>query len=284
MTLLDATFCYDEAAHDPSDGDRKRHAAAVWEDFRGGMLTERQRRVLRQHSPKRRGEPVAFDSTGLRLADGSHVDAHVVVWATGYSTGLGELQFVRDGQPVALDTLRDQPLFQHCIVPMLPTVVIASHFFISQGPLRGHALAEYLTHHLCVRPRVEEDVMAAVARTNTVLTPLDRGIIFSPGYTHLLAKLVNDMCTAYVVERDEAGVPQVEPVMSYSSAIGPWMPCMLREGQIGIQSVLDLPNWMVHMTRLFVWRDSSKPIDLTLLPDGSQSTKVRAEEDVEEAR
>ena len=172
------------------------------------MAEDGQRRVLTRHGPKLRGEPTRFDARGLCLADGAHLPADVVVWATGYTTGLGSVDFLLDGQLVsdARDWLHPRALFHHCLAPSYPTLAVASHFFNAPGPIRGHALADYLVHHLCVRPPLPESVMHAAAGRNLVKTqPLDQGILSSRQYFSDLPTLWIDLGSARMCKRMRDG-------------------------------------------------------------------------------
>ncbi len=61
------------------------------------------------------GNPRQYTAAGLELADGRTVAADDVVWATGFRTGIEDVQCSRDGRPVQLPF--DMPLFHHFLVP-----------------------------------------------------------------------------------------------------------------------------------------------------------------------
>ncbi len=276
LMRLDATFSYDESAHDPPDGDLKAHASREWLNFRMGLLTERQRRLLRRHTPKRRGEPIGFDERGLRLADGTHVDAQVVVWATGYSTGVEDLEFAIDGVAIPFDALRDRPLFQHCVPPLFPSIAIANHLFTTNGPLRAHTLADYIVHHLCVRGPLPEDVMEAVAAAQVAKPSLDKGIVFELGYLQALPTIWWDLCEEYVVSRADDGELHVKKSLSHSSSLN-IASCtgLVPEGEYVIQSVLDTPHWLYYVTRAVIWGEQDVPMVLSLLPKDAAAGPAR---------
>ena len=64
------------------------------------MLDPRQRYILEHDAPQLLGNPVAFTQKGLKLEEGGEVlDADVVIFCTGYRSGVEQIKTVKDGKP-----------------------------------------------------------------------------------------------------------------------------------------------------------------------------------------
>lgn len=130
--------------------------------FHGGVLCATQRREL-QHVPYTVGDPVRFKPDGLVLADGTDVPADVVIWATGNRSGIDTLRLDRDGDPVTLSPRAR--LFNHFIVPDLPSLASSTALWTTFGPMRATNSADLAVHHLCVRgERSEAQMRRSAAR------------------------------------------------------------------------------------------------------------------------
>jgi hypothetical protein len=79
------------------------------------MLDARERHILAKHRQKLRGSPARLDGCALVLEDGQRLDADLVILATGYRTGLGEIEFVKDGRPVPTPSVARAPLFEQAL-------------------------------------------------------------------------------------------------------------------------------------------------------------------------
>eukprot|EP00656_Telonema_subtile_P010171 TRINITY_DN14864_c0_g1_i1.p1 TRINITY_DN14864_c0_g1~~TRINITY_DN14864_c0_g1_i1.p1 ORF type:complete len:512 (-),score=78.95 TRINITY_DN14864_c0_g1_i1:12-1547(-) len=109
LWLLDYGWTYDS---DPWSLPLRSQPGALatlgreWAHFHIGMLDARERLILASHRGKVRGSPAKFEPDGLVLEDGTRIGADVVVWATGYSTGMDKMAFCKDGEPVSYTHLR----------------------------------------------------------------------------------------------------------------------------------------------------------------------------------
>ena len=144
-----------------------------WSKFGFGILCPKQRRDLASISQKRiiQGNPHAFTETGICLSDGMTIDADVVLFATGYESGMDKLNLTKNG--IKFIHKSTTPLFNHYFVPDFPVLANAANLFTTYGPLRGVNLADMAVYHLCVRRQLTEKQMEQSAKhhfgsTNTV--------------------------------------------------------------------------------------------------------------------
>jgi len=137
-----------------------------WSKFHFGILCPRQRSELAAIALEQRKpgtEPAEFTSKSLKLKNGEEIEADVVIWAVGNSTGIDKLVLEKDGKPFKLDD--HSRLFNHFIVPRFPVLASATCLFTTFGPLRAFTSAELATYHLCVRSPLTEDYMESSANS-----------------------------------------------------------------------------------------------------------------------
>ena len=129
--------------------------------FHGGVLCATQRQDL-QDIPYDIGEPTRFTEDALVLEDGTELEADVVIWATGNTSGIDRLRLHRDGVPFALDT--EAGLYNHFIVPELPVLASSTALWTTFGPMRATNAADLAVYSLCVRRQRSTAQMQRSAR------------------------------------------------------------------------------------------------------------------------
>jgi len=128
--------------------------------FHFGVLDQEQFSHL-QGVPTKCGEPATLEKDGLRLKDGSLVFCDVVIWATGYSTGIEMLKLYKNDQPF---TDLDGRLFDHLLLPTFPCLMSAATAFFHFGPKRSVSLAHYISYHLRRGPLSEHAMLESASR------------------------------------------------------------------------------------------------------------------------
>jgi monooxygenase len=100
----------------------------------------------------------SFDATGIKLKSGKHIDADVIVTATGLAmTFAGKIAVAVDGQPVDFS---QHYFYRNCMFSNLPNVAGIFGYVNASWTLRVDIVAEYLTR--LIR---QMDVYGAVAAT-----------------------------------------------------------------------------------------------------------------------
>ena len=150
--------------------------------FHFGLLDRKQVDYIRQ-VPGKVGEPKTLGKEGMVLESEEVIPCDVVIFATGYDTGMQRLRLLKDGKVV--EDVCDQPLFHHTVTPCLaalkslawvserledasrlrnfPCLLIATTAYYTFGPARGLSLAQYITYYLEAEPS-EEVMMKSAAR------------------------------------------------------------------------------------------------------------------------
>mmetsp|Transcript_18879 Transcript_18879/g.52727 ORF Transcript_18879/g.52727 Transcript_18879/m.52727 type:complete len:585 (+) Transcript_18879:74-1828(+) len=134
-----------------------------WSKFHFGVLCPKQRSDLlsipKEHIS--RGNPQAFTKTGIMLSDGTVVDADVVLFGTGYDSGISNLRLTKGGgehgkQSSSTRIGPETTMLDHFIVSDFPVLANASTLMTTWGTLRGVNVAQMAVYHLCVRPFLSE--------------------------------------------------------------------------------------------------------------------------------
>ena len=116
-----------------------------------------QRYLLEYEAPQKIGNPVAFTEDTVVLESGEEIGCDVIIWCTGYHSGVDDLKFEKNDKPFEPDM--DKRLFHHIILSDFPIVASAGHFSTTAGPLRGVSAAEYVIYHTCVRKKLSQRYM-----------------------------------------------------------------------------------------------------------------------------
>jgi len=120
--------------------------------FHLGLVDKHQLEILDKIQPVV-GDPSHLCQGGVALKNGNTLECDVVIYATGYETGLLDVRFVKDGQDI---DIVDKPLYDHIVFPAFPCLLSATTAFFNFGPSRGVSLAQYISHVLESEPISEE--------------------------------------------------------------------------------------------------------------------------------
>jgi cation diffusion facilitator CzcD-associated flavoprotein CzcO len=144
---------------------------------------------------------VAFDETGVELASGDHLDADIIVTATGLEmVSLGEVDFVVDGEPVDFATTWSYKGFAYSDVPNLASTF---GYVNASWTLRADLIARY-TCRLLNHMR-ETGTTIATAR----LRPSDRSMVARPLLDHLTSGYVQRAAERFPKQGDRE--PWINP-------------------------------------------------------------------------
>jgi len=150
--------------------------------FTFGLLCSSQRRILAGFPAERRvvGANVKkLTATGAQMQDGRHVEADVIIWATGNSTSLADISLEKDGRPFKLQD--DTCCYNHYVVPAFPVLASGVALLTCFGPVRGINMAELALYHLCVAPHISEEKMERSAKWNLSFNPVLHSFIWGNG-------------------------------------------------------------------------------------------------------
>ncbi|MFZ9630244.1 MAG: flavin-containing monooxygenase [Ilumatobacteraceae bacterium] len=123
----------------------------------------------------------SFDETGLRLASGEHLDADIIVTATGLQlVTLGEMDFIVDGRPVDFADTLTYKGFAYSGVPNLAS---AFGYINASWTLRADLISEYVCRLLNHMRATSSTRCTPTLRDADRSMPLRPWIDdFSPGY------------------------------------------------------------------------------------------------------
>ncbi|HEY8589051.1 MAG TPA: NAD(P)/FAD-dependent oxidoreductase [Naasia sp.] len=197
--------------------------------FHGGVLCATQRQEISQ-IPHLIGNPVALHERSIVLADGSEVEADVVIWATGNRSGIDTLALRRDGAPLALNPRAK--LFNHFIVPELPVLASSTALWTTFGPMRATNAADLAVYHLCVRRELSERQMRRSARRQ-----LSR----------------NSILSSFIWAQDACWLQQ-------------WVRFHI---DLVLQGITPVDSFLKHAIEVFVLAKET-PLDFNILPPGSR--------------
>lgn len=190
--------------------------------FNFGTLCKEQRHWIAQVK-KIFGTPTHFDQGGVALKSGELVPCDVVICATGYETGFGNIKCVKDGKPI---DLQNKPLFHHAVVPQFPCLLLAPMAFYHFGPLRGVTLAQYISYYANAEGLTEED-MEKSAQANWCVQ-----------YTNKFFAFDNKVSTQRswflmfldLVKNGLLSIPELIKLPITSFVLGVYEPMVLRKG------------------------------------------------------
>ena len=121
----------------------------------------------------------SFDATGIKLVSGKHLDADVIVTATGLSLAVaGKIALSLDGKPI---NFADHFYYRNCMFSNLPNLAAVFGYLNASWTLRVDIIAEYLC-------RLFNQMDAFGAQVATPILPDDHGLEeddifdFSSGY------------------------------------------------------------------------------------------------------
>ncbi len=139
------------------------------------------------------GEIDTFDETGIRLTNGEHVDADVIVTATGFHLNvLGDVAFTIDGEPLAF---HETVTYHGAMFTGVPNMAWVFGYFRSSWTLRADLIADFVCRLLGHMAEKGADVVVPRLRPGEEqmeLRPWVDPENFNPGYIqrglHLLPK------------------------------------------------------------------------------------------------
>eukprot|EP00947_MAST-08B_sp_MAST-8B-sp1_P002759 g2759.t1 len=161
--------------------------------FHLGMLNRVERYLLENKTNQVQGNPVAFTPKGLKLESGQEIECDVVIFCTGYRTGVREMQLNKDGEQYQLSN--NTRLFEHIIVPDFPVFANLTTFTTAPGPTRGYNAAEYAVYHLCVRKPLSQATLRKRTRGLWAKQTLDRHFLLSETFLMSWVRLYVDFLT-----------------------------------------------------------------------------------------
>lgn len=135
----------------------------------------------------------AFDATGIRLASGAHLDADVIVTATGFNISvLGDIAFTVDGRPLDFS---ESTTWRGVMFTGLPNFAWVFGYFRWSWTLRSDLVAEFvcrLLDHMDARGVRRVVPQLRPQEADMTLLPWVEEEDFNPGYLkrsmHLLPK------------------------------------------------------------------------------------------------
>lgn len=161
-----------------------------WSKFHFGVLCPKQRRDLANIPAESiiRGNPQAFTETGLKLSNGTDVIADVVLFATGYESGIDKIHLSKDGAPYKLQS--QSKMLDHFIVSDYPVLANATALWTTFGPIRAVNAADMTLYHLCIRrslsdSEIQRSVSWQFGSTNAV-----KSLIFTSEGTSMVKAFV----------------------------------------------------------------------------------------------
>jgi cation diffusion facilitator CzcD-associated flavoprotein CzcO len=139
------------------------------------------------------GEIATFTETGLELTDGRHIDADIVITATGFELNvLGDIAFTIDDRPLAF---HETITYLGAMFTGIPNMVWVFGYFRAAWTLRADMIAEFVCRLLAhMRDKGAEVVVPRLApdERSMQLKPWVDPENFNPGYLrrglHLLPK------------------------------------------------------------------------------------------------
>ena len=99
------------------------------------------------------GSPDEEGAVGGNVRASVTARADVIIWASGYTTGIDRIQYLLDAKPLERPP-HAGPLFNDFLCADYPCLAISGAFFTSSGPMAARAAADLACWHLCVRPRL----------------------------------------------------------------------------------------------------------------------------------
>jgi cation diffusion facilitator CzcD-associated flavoprotein CzcO len=134
-----------------------------------------------------------FDATGIALKSGGHLDADIVVTATGFELNvLGDIDFVIDGRPLVFS---DTVTYRGMMFTGVPNMVWVFGYFRASWTLRADLVADFvcrLLGHMKDKGVQQVEVALRPQDANMPQLPWIDAENFNPGYVmrgiHLLPK------------------------------------------------------------------------------------------------
>jgi cation diffusion facilitator CzcD-associated flavoprotein CzcO len=129
--------------------------------FHLGAVDAQQRRDM-QGVPHTIGSVASLTPSGVVLDGETTLACDVIIWATGYESGMTKVSLEKDGKPFVLT--RESKLYHHFVVPKFPVLTSATALYTTFGPLRATNAAEMAVYEKCVSNCPSEAQMESSAR------------------------------------------------------------------------------------------------------------------------
>jgi monooxygenase len=121
-----------------------------------------------------------FDAKGIQLASGEHLDADVVITATGFDLSvMGEVAFVVDGQEV---DWHDTVTYRGLMFTGVPNLAYVFGYFRASWTLRADLIAEFVCRLLAHLEEIDKSMVVPVRDDDGELRPWVEPENFNPGY------------------------------------------------------------------------------------------------------
>ena len=129
-----------------------------------------------------------FDASGIQLASGEHLDADVVITATGFDLSvMGDVAFVVDGQEV---DWADTVTYRGLMFTGVPNLAYVFGYFRASWTLRADLIADFVCRLLTHLDEIDKSMVVPVRDGDGELLPWVEPENFNPGYlTRSLAKM-----------------------------------------------------------------------------------------------
>ena len=128
-------------------------------------------------------EIAAFTGTGIRLASGDHLEADIVITATGFELSvLGDIAFSIDGEPLVFS---DTVAYRGMMFTGIPNLVWVFGYFRASWTLRADLIADFvcrLLHHMDERGASMATPTLRDEDAGMALLPWGDPENFNPGY------------------------------------------------------------------------------------------------------
>lgn len=157
--------------------------------FKNAAINRKQRDVLSKVTNRIKCEPTRITQNGLKVERlvgektlfankvtmPDSINADVIIFATGYTTGFEALKLVKDGTTVHV---HEEPLFEHATLPSFPCIISAANLFVTFGPVRGLLVADYCAKTL-ERGLLDENYMRVRASRGFFISSATRSFLQS---------------------------------------------------------------------------------------------------------
>jgi len=121
-----------------------------------------------------------FDAKGIQLASGEHLDADVVITATGFDLSvMGDVAFVVDGKEVSWP---DTVTYRGLMFTGVPNLAYVFGYFRASWTLRADLIADFVCRLLTHLEEIDKSMVVPVRDDGGELRPWVEPENFNPGY------------------------------------------------------------------------------------------------------
>jgi cation diffusion facilitator CzcD-associated flavoprotein CzcO len=167
-----------------SDAESKGLKEWDYKTFHFGMLDVKQRYLLKNCIKQVVGNPVSYSvENGKKyvvLESGETIETDVIVWCTGYTSGISNISFYKNNELYDID--KTSCLYDHILPYDFPILASSTTYSTTAGPQRGIGTAEYVIYNTCVRKFVTEEKMKSSVRWLWADFTLNKSVLFKEGF------------------------------------------------------------------------------------------------------